>query len=273
MKKKGFLLLWSIVLISMVGVAVAINISSRDGTINIYNKLKYNELAYHHTLTIEEWGKRYIKSYEKNINEWWQTDHRLEKSFKNNMAGLRIGGKVGVDDGKINLYNLVVGSKSDKAIYADILTRLYGNEANIKVRQIIGMMAEGKPVIESGVLGKHDNMFTARVLDEDLLQDPNDVNESIYRIDLNALNPEVAKLLFGLDKEEVINIKSQGPFKNIESAMRAIEIPSKYKTLFKFKSLFYYIEGSIIQNEEKTNFKIDITLDKGFVKTSARQIY
>ena len=238
MNKNGFLLLWSMVLISMVGMAVAINISSKDGTLGIYNKLKYSELGYHHALTIEEWGRRYIKGYENNISGWWQNKHRLEKSFQNNMSGLGISGVVAVEDGKMNLFNLIVGSKADKAAYADIFARLYGSDSSQKIKEIIKLMLARKPVIGSSILGEHEHIFTDRVIDDDIMQDPSDVNEAIYKIDFNALDVTVGKLLFDLDESEVANIKAMGVYHGIESVMMAVQVPTKYKSLFKLKVCF-----------------------------------
>lgn len=271
MNKKGFLLVWAMVLILMIGISMSVAINSRDGTVTAYNKVKVYENAYHHAIVIENWAKTYVKKYGTNMEGWMNDSHQLHNKLITD-GKFTINGHVGDDDGKINLYGLMVESDSTRRIYEQIMNEVFEYGVDEKINEIKDLLMSGKKVIGSGLLGEHENIFSDRILDKDM----NTV--AIYKmpegnkININTLNEEVAKTLFGIDKDQLVDFKEQGPYKNIAEVIQYIEIKEHYRNIIKFDSLFYYVDGSIIQDNNTTDFRIELTKEDDIIKTSYRYV-
>jgi len=271
MKKQGFLLIWSIILIAMVAISMSVSINSRDGSVIVYDKVKKYEMAYHHVITIEDWAKTYLKKYESYMRAWMNNSHNLESKLVTDKT-FKIIGDVGDEDGKINLYGLMVDEEPIRAVYEEMMEKVFGQEYRTIIEKIKPLLMSGRRVIGSGILGTHEAMFSDRIRSEDLKTTGIHKFPKKNKININTLHVGVAKIIFDIDVDELESFKDDGPYERISEVLHRISIKPKYRNIIKFDSLFYYVDGSIIQGKSIIKFRINLTNNNGNIETTYRNI-
>lgn len=285
-KKSGFVTVW---VIGMLGILMYIITFNNNGA-NPYfwsKAVADQEMFYNHLITIENWAKRNILK-----------DEPAVFSLKNNDKNVKVVARIGSEDGKINLNNLI-NIKSNKyrlVTITKIFKMLYGERLYKSVLgTAIELVEDGKMYAALDSLGERKEFFTviSNELDhtsnfgiyhqeeklansvfnptraDDEMDGVPSFNDK-YKININNSDIKLRRLLSEFWVEGLTDDVS-GDFDNI-SDLKFI-IKSDLLPIFKTTSLFYNVKGYIIIGETKRVFKIDLIGGRSFVKTIQRQLH